>query len=228
MTYLLPSISKIVFLFMLTRCVTEDPMQSENNSLPIAPPVASYTSPLGKNTNTDKVIIKSMTADSEFSVELPGGPSDYDLEVPLAQISGKNSPKKNVPGNPVTTDRELLANMPRLDDLHSADTATLDAALNVSPENGPTQSPSYVLGLAKATEYYRQREYEYALIEVNNLLTFFPQSPKLHLMKGTIYLKMQNLVMAERSWQKSLDLLPQNLSLENALKRLHARIDVRR
>ena len=136
--------------------------------------------------------------------------------------------KNSEPGNPTSTDREMLADMPHLDESHAADTQTLDAALGVSSENGPTQSPSYTLGLAKATDYYRKREYEFALIEINNLLIYFPQSAKLQMMKGTIYLKMQNLTMAERSWQKSLDMAPNNLSLQNALKRLRTRADFKK
>ncbi len=228
MIYLFRLIFSFPIICLLTHCATNEKILSENNSLPIAPPVEFSTTPLGKNTNSDKVIIKSMTTDSEFSVELPGGPTDYDLEVPLAQVTHKNQIKKNAPGNPVSTDRELLASMPRLEESHGADTASLDALLGVSPENGPTQSPSYTLGIAKATEYYRQRDYEFALIEVNNLLTFFPQSPKLHMMKGTIYLKMQNYNLAEKSWQKSLELMPQNVSLKHALARLQQRPELRK
>ena len=222
MTYLFLLISS----FLLNACVTSDPLENENNALPIAPPILTYTAPLGKNSNNDKVVIKSMTSDSEYSIELPGGPTDYDLEVPLAQIGKKDGKKlksADGPGNPVGTDRELLASMPRLEDGHANDTATLDAALGVTPENGPTQSPSYTMGIAKANDYYRRQEFEFALIEVNNLLVYFPQSAKLHLMKGTIYLKMQNLNMAEKSWQKAYDLNP-TPSVENGLKRLRTRL----
>lgn len=195
----------------------------------IAYPFADEAESIGKNGPEDKFIIKSAVGDREYTIEIPGAARDYDVQVPLADLgesdtdvtSGKR-PKSL--GNPVQTDKEMVAALPRLDKDRPTDTAMLDSAFGVGNADGPRQSPSYTLGMAKVNEYYKRRQYEFALVELNNMLAFYPNSPKLHKMKGTVLIKMRNLSLAELAWIKALELDPTDRVVRQALDKLQKRI----
>lgn len=196
-------------------------------------PFAEPTAPLGRDVATpaEKFVIRSAVGAAEYVVEIPGGARDYDVHVPLAEIApaedlaaaGGGASPRNL-ANPTVTDSELVKDFPSLEKARPTDTAMLDGAFGVGEAEGPRQAPSYSLGISKINEYYKRRQYEYALIEINNLLAFYPNSPKLHKMKGTVLVKMRNLKLAELAWIKALQLTPQDKTLQAALERLQRRI----
>lgn len=104
------------------------------------------------------------------------------------------------------------------------DAALLDRSMGVAPKSGPRQSPSYAIGLSKINELFQQRKFEFALIEINNHLAYYPTSPQLHKMKGTVLIRLGQYPLAEKSWLRALELAPEDSSLRNSLKRLQARL----
>ncbi len=195
----------------------------------IAYPFVDENESMGKNGPEDKFIIRSAVGNREYTIEIPGAARDYDVQVPLADIGETDGdvtagrrPKSLA--NPVQTDKEMVAALPRLDKNRPTDTAILDSAFGVGGADGPKQSPSYTLGMAKVNEYYKRRQFEYALVEINNMLAFYPNSPKMHKMKGTILLKMRNLPLAELAWIKALELDPTDRVVRQALDKLQKRI----
>lgn len=191
-------------------------------------PFVDETRPLGLNIPEQKFVIRSAIGNKEYAIEIPGEARDYDVQVPLADLGSAydqdvlGNPKSLA--NPAMTDAEITANLPRLERERPTDTAMMDAAFGVGNADGPEQAPSYTLGMAKINRHYKDRQYEYALIELNSLIAFYPNSPKLHKMKGTVLLKMRNLPLAELAWIKALELEPKDRSLRNALTKLQRRI----
>jgi tetratricopeptide (TPR) repeat protein len=100
----------------------------------------------------------------------------------------------------------------------------LDGAFGVGTPEGPVQSPSYTIGIAKVNQLFKEKNFELALIELNNLLAFYPNSPKLLKMKGTLLVKTGNRELAMRSWQRAYDLTPGDLALKRSIDRLNERI----
>ena len=193
----------------------------------IAYPFVDETAPLGKNGPDDKFVIRSAVGNAEYTVEIPGAAQDYDVAVPLADMAPAGSLTPGTAsheGNAITTDREITAAFPRLDRAHPTDTAILDQAFGVGENGGPRQAPSYTKGVARINEHYKRRQYEYALIDINNLLAFYPNSVKLLKMKGTILQKMRNFTLAEQAWLKALQLDPRDRVLNAALQRLQRKI----
>jgi hypothetical protein len=208
-------------------CVsTVNPAEQDILHGSIAWPFADETKPLGQDVRGDSLVIKSATSAAEYTIEIPGNADDWDITVPLAALEPGAQAKmeRAAAGNPATTDRELISQMPKLEERHPGDTALLDAAYGVAEKGGPTQSPSYTMGIAKVNNFYRERKYEFALIELNNLIAFFPTAAQLHKMKGTVLMKMQNWQLAEKSWLRALDLAPGDASLRRGLERLQARM----
>jgi hypothetical protein len=160
-------------------------------------------------------------------VEIPGAGEDYDIEIPLAsmdsQLEGGVDRPKGL-ANPAKTDREIVHDFPDPAQQDPVKSALIDKAFGVGPKGGPEQSPSYTLGLAKIMQLYQKKQFEYALIEINQLLTFYPTSPRLHKMKGTVYIKLGNLRLAEQAWMRAMQLTPTDAVLGKSLTRLQERI----
>jgi hypothetical protein len=201
-------------------------------------PFADRANPLGENGPSEKFVIRSTVGNTEYTMEIPGAARDYDIEVPLADLSNLGStgtsqrtvggvggarPNSKDISNPQLTDRELVSDMPKLPE--PEDRGLVDGAFGVGQMEGPTQSPSYAMRIAKINELYLSKEYEFALIEINNMLTYYPGSAKLYKMKGTILLKLRNLELGEIAWTRAVELAPTDVALKNGLKSLRARIE---
>jgi tetratricopeptide (TPR) repeat protein len=194
----------------------------------IAYPFVDENQPIGREPPDDKFIIKSAVGGTEYVVQIPGGARDYDVQVPLADLGVATTDvataAQKAGANPVQTDKEIVSSLPQLKKERPSDTALLDGAFGTGDAEGPRQAPSYTLGIARVNEHYKKRTYELALIEINNLLAFYPNSPQIHKMKGTVLLKMRNLPLAELAWIKALELAPADKALQRALERLQKRI----
>jgi tetratricopeptide (TPR) repeat protein len=114
--------------------------------------------------------------------------------------------------------------MPKVNAQTEAELALLNKAFGVGEKDGPKQSPSYIMGIAKINGYYKERNYEYALIEINNLLTYYPTSEKLYKMKGTVLVKLGNLELAEKSWLRASELDPTDAVVRKGIDRLRKQI----
>jgi hypothetical protein len=196
----------------------------------IAYPFVDETKVLGDDRPADdRFVIRSAVGGREYTIEIPGAARDYDVQVPLADLgesdddvlSGK---RPKAIGSPVATDQEMVATMPQLQKDRATDTALMDSAFGAGGAEGPRQAPSYTLGLAKVNELYKRRQYEFALVELNNMIAFYPNSPKLQKMKGTVLVKMRNLPLAELAWIKALELDPRDKGVRAALARLQKRL----
>ena len=185
------------------------------------------SNPMGVNGKPDKFIIRSITGGTEYVIEIPDAGEDYDIEIPMAGLKDSGLPGTTVPKGlspPSSTDSEITASLPDMTKEAPRKSALMDKAFGVGKGGGPGQSPSYTLGIAKITRFYKQKQFEYALIEVNHLLSYFPQSPRLHKMKGTIYIRLHNFELAEKSWSRALEYNPGDRLLKAGLDRLRRRI----
>lgn len=109
--------------------------------------------------------------------------------------------------------------MPRLDQRDPRTVALTDKAFGVGEQGGPGQGPSYTLALSRIRKLYSENQFELALIDVNNLLQFHPNSVYLTT-KGTLYFKLQNLPLARIAWDKALRISPRDRKLAKAIESL--------
>ena len=178
--------------------------------------------PLGRNGPEEKFVLKSKMNGIEYTVEIPYAARDYTIEVPLSEVKSSTSPslKEAQIGNPTVSDREVTSTFPKPSAENADQTALLDRAFGVGPKGGPSQAPSYLMGVAKVKELYKLKHYEYALIQLNNLLSDYPSSVKLLKMKGSIYLKMGRLKLAEKAWLRALQLSPADVAVKKGLEKI--------
>ena len=190
----------------------------------ISYPFADKTRPLGKDPSADRFVIRSVKGSAEYTVEIPHGAEDYDISIPMTALP--NDEGKNKIQNPQLTDRELLSTMPSPSRDQERDRSLLENAMGVGAQDGVEQGPSYSLGLAKVIQHYKAREYEYALIEVNQLLSFYPNAARLYKMKGTILLKTGDLALTEKAWLRAVELDPNDKAIRKAIERLRSRLEL--
>ncbi len=190
-------------------------------------PFGDSTKPLGVNGPEDKFVLKSQVGKTEYTIEIPKAGRDYDIEVPLEELKsqggGINDGSDPSIGNAAATDRELEKAMPQLSG--KEDRRLVELAMGVAERGGPSQSPSYSMGIAKINQHYLEKKYEFCLIEINQLLSFYPSSARLYKMKGTILLKMQSDSLAEVAWSRASELSPEDRSLSRALDKLRRRLE---
>lgn len=219
-----------LMLLSLARCASPQDISGPTiNTGSIAYPFVGDSRPIGVTKRREPFVIRSATGGQEYTVEIPENSSRYDIQIPLAEMTpaGSATGSEFAGGgrfNPASTDKELVAALPDLAKAKSSKTGLLDSAFGVAPPEGPVQSPSYTLGIAKVNQYFKERNFELALVELNNLLAFYPNSPKLLKMKGTLLVKTGNRELAMRSWQRALDLAPNDLALRDSINRLNERI----
>jgi hypothetical protein len=217
-------------LMTITSCATTQEASTPTITTgSIAYPFIGETRSLGSTKRREPFVIRSATGSQEYTVEIPENSSRYDIQIPLAEITPAGSTTaSDLSGrraaNPANTDKELVSALPDIAKEKSSKTGMLDSAFGVAPPEGPVQSPSYTLGIAKVNQHFKERNFELALVELNNLLAFYPNSPKLLKMKGTLLVKTGNRELAMRSWQRALDLAPNDLALRNSINRLNERI----
>lgn len=198
-------------------------------------PFYEAPAPIGQDGRDDKLVIKSAVNDTVYTIEIPNSGEDYSVVVPLNELvqaggdagrgrrNGKD-PSRSEVGSPVTTDQELTSTLPSPEKARPGEATLMDSAFGVGNKDGPTQGPSYTMGLARINDLYRRHDFEYALIETNNMITFFPTSAKLFKMKGSILVHMRKFDLAEQAWARAADLEPKDPLTRSALDRLRRRI----
>jgi tetratricopeptide (TPR) repeat protein len=187
----------------------------------ISYPFADQTRPIGKDRSGERFVIRSVKGGAEYIVEIPNGAEDYDISIPMTSLPADEGKIKVQ--NPQLTDRELLSTMPGPSQDQERDRSLLENAMGVGAADGPEQGPSYSLGPAKIMELYKKRDYEYALIEVNQLLSYYPNAARLYKMKGTILLKTGDLQLAEKAWLRAAELDPADRAIQKGIERLKKR-----
>ncbi len=192
-------------------------------------PFAEDSKTIGRDGREDKLVIKSTVGQTEYELQIPGAARDYDVEVPLADMRKvgaiDTSASAEIDANlkPQTIDNEFAKDMPKLED--PDDRALVEGAYGVGNADGPKQSPSYTLKINKINRLFLARQYELALIEINDLLAYYPTSVKLYKMKGTILVKTRNYKMAELAWSRGIELNPDDAQLRRGLESLRKRMD---
>ena len=217
---------KLLFLIIFSACQSAPEVNPEASQGKIYFPFVDNT-PLGTNAPPKKFVMKSIQGNTEYVIEIPDAGEDYNIEIPMLALDGGNRPfRKEDFDAAVRTDKEMTASLPQVSDGNPETAQLVDKAFGVGKSGGPEQAPSYVLTLSRITSLYKERQYEFCLIEINNLLEFYPNSAKLYKMKGSVYLKMQNFGLAEKAWQQALNITPNDRSLRQGMVNLQKKISL--
>ena len=140
-----------------------------------------------------------------------------------ATLRGKEALAKRTSPNHCFTRSRFSSSFPKLAQKDGNQARLVDRAFGVGEISSQVVPQSYVLGLARINEFYQQKKYEDALVEIDHLLTAYPSSPKLYKMKGTVLVRIQDYTLAEKAWSRALELDPADRTLQKALERLRTK-----
>ena len=185
------------------------------------------TNPLGVNGPEEKFVIKTIVGKKQYVIEIPKAGRDYDIEIPIAELdkaTGETPGQVEGLSSPHLTDAELTTNLPQIEKSRPQKTTLLNKAFGTTRVAQDKEDPSYILGIAKINEYFLDNKFSYCLVEINYLLSHFPNSILLYKKKGTVLLKIGKHKMAVNAWQKALELSPSDKKLKMALESLREKI----
>jgi tetratricopeptide (TPR) repeat protein len=221
------SVHLIVFLHLtlsVSACSTLSQTEEDIRSGKILYPFSEKTDYIGRDRPGNKFVVRSTVGNAEYEIEIPDAAHNYDIVVPLTNLQTSSGAGSSVAEDSAipssSTDREFIAQFPPLEGKTPEETALLDSAFGVGKAQGPTQGPSYTRKLAKITGLYKSRQHEFALIEINNLLAYYPNSPRLYKMKGTILVKLRHFELALSAWERALELEPSDNRLKKGIESL--------
>lgn len=169
------------FLFIPSCVVTAQKEVSEETPKPapgsiIAPPSGAKSSQESSQERAAKKFLEDPDAES----------MDYGAYRHNNRASGKKM--RELQSHARTTDSEVSSSEGGIGSQHDGELGRIERELNLETNalpSGPV--PSFSLGTAKIKRLYRSQQYENALIETNTMLEFYPRSPLLLMMKGTLH-----------------------------------------
>jgi hypothetical protein len=102
------------------------------------------------------------------------------------------------------TDSEVSSSEGGIGSEHDGELGRIERELNLETDfvpSGPV--PSFSLGTAKIKRLYRNQQYESALIETNTMLEYYPRSPLLLMMKGTLHQWLGQIDLALAAYRQA-------------------------
>jgi hypothetical protein len=194
----------IIISFFSVLCSKTPTPEEEMMEGSITYPFVEEEKPLGINHQKEKFVIRSIEGNREYVLEIPGAGEDYEIEIPLSSLKGGTEASKAPDASAArSTDQELAG----------------DAEVAA----GDKPPPSYTIKINEIKDLYRKGSHELALIQVNELLAFYPSQGDLYLMKSTLLEKMAKWELAERSLLRAQELLPGNQAIPQKLTLIRER-----
>lgn len=83
----------------------------------------------------------------------------------------------------------------------------VDRVLGVESSDN-ANAPSFTLGVQKVKELFKDKQFEEALIETNDLLRYYPRSAQLLLMKGTLHQRLSQVDLALTAYERAFEFEP--------------------
>ena len=149
-------------------------------------------------------VIRMNDGSREWEVEFPEVATGYEVRVPLAGSSESPAGVASASRQRVTAaDREMF------DD----------------KAGGKTPKTSYLSGITRVRDLFKARNYELALVHAVDREKEFPNDEKLLAMKGTIYRKLGRTKLARETYERVLQLNPDNATVAEALRELGEKSD---
>jgi tetratricopeptide (TPR) repeat protein len=81
--------------------------------------------------------------------------------------------------------------------------------------------PSYLLGINEVQELFQAGKFELAMVRVTELEKAYPNDAKLLSMMGTLWLQLGRRELARETWERVLQIDPENRAVIEALRQLN-------
>jgi hypothetical protein len=127
---------------------------------------------------------------------------DYAAPGYKSRTSGKKM--RELQSQARATDSEVSSSEGGIGSEHDGELGRIERDLNLESDFVPSGPiPSFSLGAAKIKRLYRNQQYENALIETNTMLEYYPRSPLLLMMKGTLHQWLGQIDLALAAYRQA-------------------------
>lgn len=239
---LTPSVIGIVLLPFLGGCGSGNwTINIEGREKTIVVPSSASAQPSYNSTGAPpprRYVVRMSDGNLDWEVELPEVATGYELRIPF-----KNKNQRNLlleKDGLTSADKDLLSALRRsnpdmeeegvfdekgrsLTDPKGTQRQSKTAKKNPS-QSAPSRE-SYLLGLEKARQLFKNKKYELALIKLKQLDEQYPNDVTIKSMIGTLWLQLNQPELAREVWEDALKINPKNASIRQALKQLNGSLN---
>ena len=239
--FALPPYWALPMVILLAGCVQLGQSQKdEEPETTIVVPSSASTSPSylpGADIPRQTYVVRMSDGSRDWEVEFPEVARGYEVRIPLG------TPGRDVHAGyqPLTrADRELIEHLRRTDpdferpgiytgDEHAVDRQARqdggeeaqDSTRRPPDEAAPAPSrPSYFRGIDEAQRLFQAGQYEMAMVRIADLEEAYPNDVRIQAMKGTLWLRLGRENLARETWERVLQMDPDNEPVREALRRL--------
>ena len=193
-----------------------------------------------------RYVVRMSDGNLDWEVELPEVATGYELRIPFKGKSpGGGGELAYQNEAPLTAaDKELIKSMRRenpemeaegvfnesgqgLDAVSKAKRADRRGSKNSrkSKTQQMKSRQSYLVGLEKARQLFKAQKYELAIIALKSLDQDYPNDITIKSMLGTLWLQLNQPVLAREAWEAALKINPNNRAVIQALKQLQRSLE---
>lgn len=183
--------------------VPEEVVQESEPAAPspslVAPPPGAPGASQSRASQTAQKMIAEDEERIEFATDEPNLNSPTRRELRESELEAQAR----------ATDAELSEAEGGAGSAFAQELGSLESELGLEPKgSGNDKKPSLALGIGRIKQLYKMRSFEAALIETNRMLEFYPRSPQLLLMKGTLHQWLGQLDLALVSYREAASRRP--------------------
>ena len=193
-----------------------------------------------------RYVVRMSDGNLDWEVELPEVATGYELRIPFKGKSAAGSGELAYQNAaPLTAaDKELIKSMRRenpemetagvfnesgqgIDEVSKAKQGNKRDSKK-SRKNRAQKSKSrqsYLVGLEKARQLFKAQKYELAIIALKSLDQDYPKDVTIKSMLGTLWLQLNQPVLAREAWEAALKINPNNRAVIQALKQLQSSME---
>ena len=190
-----------------------------------------------------RYVVRMSDGNLDWEVELPEVATGYELRIPFkGKGAGGGGELAYQNEAPLTAaDKELIKSMRRenpdmeAEGVFDESGQGIDAASKAkqkgkrgSRKGNIQQSKSrqsYLVGLEKARQLFKAKKYELAIIALESLDSDYPNDVTIKSMLGTLWLQLNQPVLAREAWEAALKINPNNRAVIQALKQLQSSME---
>lgn len=220
---------------------------TEKPSTTIIVPSAATSAPEYRGDGTmpaQRYVVRMSDGERDWEVEFPETASGYEIRIPLEAQKTKGVTWQS--DNLTDADRKILERERRMnpgmerDGIFVGGENLADGSAEPGAEldeNGqPVESrevgrvnedaasptrPSYLLGIDEVQELFQAGKFELAMVRVTELEKAYPNDAKLLSMMGTLWLQLGRRELARETWERVLQIDPENRAVIEALRQLN-------
>ena len=240
------SLCYLVFIYycslILVGCGSNLTLNVEGRQRTIVVPTHAVVQPERQSNGAPppkRYVVRMSDGNLDWEVELPEVATGYEIRIPFKGQSPAGAGELAYENSAALTaaDKELIKSLRRenpdmeaegvfdesgqgLDEVNKRKGKSKRKARKQAKKSKSRQS--YLIGLEKARQLFKARKYELAMIALKSLDQDYPNDVTIKSMLGTLWLQLNQPVLAREAWEAALKINPNNRTVIEALKQLQS------